>query len=137
MRSSLTDGASHGLALVAAKVVHDDHVAGFEGGHEALFDPGGEGDAIDRPVEDVGGVDPVAPQGGKEGHGSPVAEGCIAAHAMTFATPAMRAHHIGLHPGLVDEDQPFSCDPALVAAPAGAPARDVAPRLLGGQQSFF
>jgi len=137
MCAGLADGPTHGFALVAAEVVHDDDVAGPERGNEALLDPGSEGHAVDRSVEHVGRVYPITSQGGDEGHGAPVAEGRIATHAMAFAAPAMGAHHVGLHPGLIDEDETISRDPTLILPPARPPARDVAPGLFGGQQRFF
>ena len=102
-----------------------------------MLDPGGEGDTVDRTIEDVGGIDPIAAQRCQEGHGAPVAERRVAAHALALAAPAMRAHHVGLDPGLVDEDEPVSPDAALIPLPARPPPRDVAPGLLGGQQRFF
>ena len=43
-----------GWSLVAGEVVHHDHVAGRELGHEHLVDIGLEGVAVDRTVEDHG-----------------------------------------------------------------------------------
>ena len=49
----------------------------------------------------------------------------------------MRARHVGLRPGLIDEDQTSWIKPALVTLPLGAPAGDVGPLLLAGAQAFF
>jgi hypothetical protein len=49
----------------------------------------------------------------------------------------MGAGHVGLGPGLVDEDQACRIDAALMAAPALALGGDVRPMLLGGVQAFF
>lgn len=69
MRAPGADGGAGGLALVAAEVVHDHHVAGGEGGSQDLLDIDEEGLAVDRPVGHEGGVDAVAAQGGDEGQG--------------------------------------------------------------------
>jgi hypothetical protein len=45
--------------------------------------------------------------------------------------------HVGLGPGLVDEDQPVWIDITLVALPSLALALDIRTFLLGGAQSFF
>src|SRR5215831_2982855 len=45
---------------MAAEVIHDDNVTGAEGGDQELFDVSAEAGAVDRPVDDAGGGDPVA-----------------------------------------------------------------------------
>jgi hypothetical protein len=52
-------------------------------------------------------------------------------------SPAAEPRHIGLGPGLVDEDQTCRIKPALMRLPAQAFARDVGAILLGGEQRFF
>jgi hypothetical protein len=47
------------------------------------------------------------------------------------------AGHVGLGPGLIEEDQTLGINASLVASPAGALASDVGPLLLGGAQGFF
>jgi hypothetical protein len=49
----------------------------------------------------------------------------------------MGPRHVGLDPGLIDEDQALGINAALIASPAGALTRDVGPLLLCGAQSFF
>jgi hypothetical protein len=51
---------------VAAEVIHDDDVAGFENRHELLLDIGAEAFTVDRAVEDARGGEPVAAQGAEE-----------------------------------------------------------------------
>jgi hypothetical protein len=57
--------------------------------------------------------------------------------ALAARRPAVRAGHVGLRPGLVDEDQALGINASLMAPPPGPLARDVGPLLLGGAQSFF
>ena len=50
-----TDELTHGVAFVAAEIVHDDDVAGFQGGDENRLDIGSEALAVDRAIEKPGG----------------------------------------------------------------------------------
>jgi hypothetical protein len=49
----------------------------------------------------------------------------------------MAPGHVGLGPGLVDEDQAFGVEPALMFLPALAPAGDVGAVLFAGVQALF
>ena len=51
--------------------------------------------------------------------------------------PAAQACHVGLGPGLIDEDQSGWIKPVLMRYPAQASSRHVGTILLGGEQSFF
>ena len=51
--------------------------------------------------------------------------------------PAAQRRHVGLGPGLVDEDEAGRVDAALIALPALTLSGDVGTRLLGGQHAFF
>ena len=48
------DQPPHGLAFVAAEIVHDDDVAGAQGRQEELLDIGAKAGAVDRAVDDTG-----------------------------------------------------------------------------------
>jgi hypothetical protein len=50
---------------VAAEIVDDDDVAGFERRNQDLPEIGQEAFAVDRAVDDAGRIDPVAPPCGK------------------------------------------------------------------------
>ena len=52
-------------------------------------------------------------------------------------SPAAQGRHVGLDPGLVDEDEPLRLDAPLMGLPAGPLTGDVRPRLLGRQHGFF
>jgi hypothetical protein len=45
--------------------------------------------------------------------------------------------HVGLGPGLIDEDQAPRIKPTLILLPLQAAAGDVGPVLLAGVQAFF
>ena len=131
------DSAADGLALVAAEIVHDDDVAWLEGWHQDLGDVGQEAVGIDRAIEEAWRGDAVAAQSGDEGHGVPVSVRRLADQALAAPAATVGGGHVGLGPGLVDEDQAVRGDLVLVAPPALAPARHVGPILLGGAQAFF
>ena len=67
------DQLANCLALMAAEIVHDDNVTGAEGGHQKLFDVSAEAGAVDRPVDDAGGGNPVAAQRRQKGQCPPAA----------------------------------------------------------------
>jgi len=131
------DQAADSLALVATEIVDNDDVALAEGRQKHLLDIGQEAAAIDRAVDDAGGIDPIAPEGCQEGHGPPAALRHLGEQLLPTRRPAAQARHVGLGPGLIDEDQPCRIKSALVGLPASAPVRDVGSILLGGEQRFF
>jgi len=131
------DGLAHGLALVAAEVVHDHDVAGQERGHEELLDIGGEELAVDRPVEHTWCVDAVMAKRGKEGQRFPLAEGGFGQQLVSAPGPAPDRGHVGLGPGFIDEDEPLGIKPSLILLPLLAPSGDLGPILFGGEQRFF
>ena len=137
MRAYRTNGRSNGLALVAAQIIDDDNVAGFEGGNEKLLHIGGEADGVDGAIEDRRGVDPVMAKGGQEGHGFPVTVRRFGIEPLSPSAPSVGPCHVGLGPGLVDKDQAPGIDRSLIALPALAPPRHVRPVLLAGQYAFF
>jgi hypothetical protein len=108
---------------VAAEVVGDDDVATIERRHEELLNPGGEGDPVDRPVDDAGGDDAVVSQAGEGGQRLPVPVGNLGQKWLAARAPAVRAGHVGLNPGLVNEDEPSWIKAMLIAAPAGPQPR--------------
>jgi DNA replication protein DnaC len=54
-----------------------------------------------------------------------------------LAIAIARSCHVGLGPGLVDEDQACGVDPGLVFFPLLTPSRDVGAILLAGEHGFF
>jgi hypothetical protein len=59
MRAPGSDDAARSLVLVAAKVVHDDHIALPEGGGEDGLHIEQEEFAVDRPIDHPRGVEAV------------------------------------------------------------------------------
>ena len=131
------DGAAGGLSLVAAEVVEDDDVAFGEGRPENLLDVEGEELAVDRAVDDPGCVDAIASQGGDEGERLPMALRHAGLEPLSPRPPAAQGRHVGLDPGLVDEDEPSRLNPTLTGLPARPLAGDVGPHLLGRPHGFF
>ena len=94
---------------------------GFRVRHEELIDIGAETLAVDGSVKQAGRVDAVVAQGGEERHsGLPLALRNLVDEALSLRRPAAKPCHVGLRPGLIDEDQ----TPGIVNVPlVGAPAR--------------
>ena len=136
-RASGPDCVSDGGFFVAGQVVEDDDVTGRERGAELLFDPLGEAGAIDRLIEDEGRVDPVAAQGGDEGHRFPVAIGHFCVQPLSFGCPTSQRCHVGFGPGLIDEHETGRVRPSLILLPLLPPPGDLRPQLLCGKDAFF
>ena len=131
------DEAAQRGRLVTAEIVHDDDVAGLERRHEELLDIGFEAFTVDGSIQDARCVDPVVPQGRKECECLPMPVRRLSAQALPSRPPAMGADHVGLGPGLIDEDEAGRINLSLMPFPACPSARDVGPVLLGRQQRFF
>lgn len=131
------DRLADGLALMRAEIVHDDDVAGLERWHQHLLDIGAEALTVDWPVDDARRGDAVMPECGEEGHRPPVAVRDLSPERGTPSPPTMSAGHVGLGPGLVDEDETGRIDFRLVPLPPGAAAHDVRTILLGCEHGFF
>ncbi len=122
---------------MAAEVVHDDDVAGAERRYEELLDISEEDLTVDWSIEHAWGIDPVVAQRGKEGQRAPVTEGDLGVQPLATRGAAVGAGHVGLGPGLVDEDEARRIKPVLVLAPLHPPAGDGGTILLAGEQAFF
>jgi hypothetical protein len=122
-------------AFLWLPIVHDD-MSG-EGGNQHLLDIDAEPLAIDRAVDQPGGVDAIAAQGGQESHGFPMAVRDFGSQPHPPWRPAPKRCHVGLGPGFIEEDQATGIDPALIPMPLSAPSRDVRTILLAGHQRFF
>lgn len=132
-----TDRRADGGSFVTAQIVHDDDVAGREGGHQELLDILSEAPAVDRLVEHARGVDPVTAERREEGHCAPMTIGDLGMKPLANRRPAAQRRHIGLGPGFVDEDEARRIKPALVLLPLLSSPGDLWPELFGGQHAFF
>ena len=131
------DRGASGLAFVAAQIVENDDVAWLQRGDEDLLDIEAEQLAVDRTIDDPWCVDSVVAQGGEEGHRLPMAAGHLGLKPLSTQTPSAQRRHVGLGPGLIDEDEPPRIDLALIGLPARPLAGDVRPVLLAWQNGFF
>ena len=124
-------------ALLLCEIVHDDDVALPQGRDEDLVDVEAERLAVDRPVEEPWRLDPVVPQGGEERHRPPVAVRHLGGQALAARRPAPERSHVGLGPGLVDEDEAGGIDEPLPRRPLGPSPRHVGAVLFGRNQRLF
>jgi hypothetical protein len=131
------DELADGGGSVAAQIVHDDDVAGPQGGNELLADIGAKAFAVDRAVEDAGRYEFRATQSAKKDHGAPMIVRDEAAQPFPLWTPAAQRRHIRLDPGLVDKDETGRIQAALPRLPPLTPPRDVGAALLKREQRFF
>src|SRR5215204_6140537 len=131
------DELAYGFALVAAEIVHDDDVARLQGGDEDPLDVSSEVFAVDWAIEDPWSVNPVMAQGGQESRGLPVAVWDLGVESLATLRPSPQRRHVGLGPGLVDEDQTLRRNPALILAPLRPPPRDVRTIAFAGDDAFF
>src|ERR1700730_17457632 len=131
------NGAAHGFPLVTSEIVHDDNVAGLERWHQYLLDIGEEGLPIDRAVDDARRVDSIAAERGQKSERLPVAMRNLRHQPYAARAAPMSARHIGLGPGLIDENHARRIQLVLVLLPSRAPPGDVRTILLAGAQAFF
>ena len=131
------DGMTDGCGFVATQIVHDHDVAGPQGWEQLLTNIGAEAFTVDWAVEDTWRGEFVAAQCTQEGQGSPMAVRSEAAQALSPWPPAAKWGHVGLDPGLVDEDQTRRIEATLPRPPAPTATGNVGPPLLKSEQRFF
>src|SRR5690606_32312527 len=93
--------------------------------------------AIDRSVNEPWCFNPVMAQGGNKGGRLPVPVRNLRLEALTARRPAAQRRHVGLGPGLVDEDEAGRIDPAPIPGPLCPPSGDIRAFLLTGDQRLF
>lgn len=118
---------------MASQVVEDDDVAWLERGEELLVDPGVEARAVDGTVEDAWRGESIATQGGDEDHGAPASVRGKAVQPLASGVPTAKRGHVGLHPRLIDEDQPGGIEIGHEAHPAPPPAGDIGAGAFNGE----
>ena len=114
------------------QIVRDDDVAWPQLGNERLFDIGEKGLAVHRAVEDHGRRDAVVTQPGGEGGGFPMAMGHGSAASLAPGRTTVKARHLGVRGGLVDEDDAGRIEIELSFKPRLAGRIHRAAALLGG-----
>jgi hypothetical protein len=123
--------------LVGTEIVHDDDVATCQRGNQHLLDIGKERLAVDRSIEHARGDQAILAQAGYEGGGLPVPMGYCINQSVAHRGPAIEPDHVGLGPGLIDEDQLACVQLRLVLAPFRPGLGDVRSILLGGPERLF
>ena len=126
-----------GLAFVAAAIIHDDDVAGCEGGGQHVGDIDPETLTVDGTVDHPRCVDPVVAERRQKGRGVPVAERGMAVQALTAWAPAAQRRHVGFDPGFVNKDETGRVDARLIFQPLFPAAPDIGTALLAGDQCLF
>src|SRR5215208_5561404 len=130
-------GLANSAALVGAEIVHDDDVAGSQRRDEHLVDVEAEALAVDRAIDQPWRLDAIVTKGSEEGHGRPASMWHLGHEALAIAAPSAQRRHVGLGPGLVDEDETAWIDPILVGLPLLAAPRHVGTIALAGDQRLF
>ena len=87
--------------------------------------------------EHAGGDQAILAQAGYEGGGLPVPMGYCINQSVAHRGPAIEPDHVGLGPGLIDEDQLACVQLRLVLAPFHPGLGDVRSILLGGPERLF
>jgi hypothetical protein len=131
------DELAHGFAPVTAEIVHDDDVAGAKRGHEDLLDIGSKALAVDWPLKQPRRLDPIVAQRGQECCGLPVTVRDLGREPAAARRPSSQRRHVGLSPGLVDEDQALRLDAILMLCPLRPPPRDVGTVAFASHHAFF
>ena len=135
--SDIPDRLAHRFSFVGSEIVEDDDVARLQRRHEELIDIGAETLAVDGSVKQAGRVDAVVAQGGEESRRLPLALRNLVDEALSLRRPAAKPCHVGLRPGLIDEEETPGIDEPLIGAPARAMAADVRTILLARDEGLF
>ena len=131
------DEPTNGFAFVAAKVVHDDDVAGTKRRDEDLLDIGLKALAVDRTVKKPWGFNAVVAQRSQERRCLPVPVRDLGRKPHAERRPPAQRRHVGLGPGLVDEDQTLRLDLVLILGPLRPPPRDIGAVAFASHHGFF
>lgn len=118
VRACGPDRAPHVWALVAAQIVHHDDITASERRDQEPPHIGQEAAPIDRSVEHAWRGDRVTAQRSNERQRLPVSMRHLVDQAIPHSAATVRPGHVGLDPGLVDEDQPPRVKLVLVRPPA-------------------
>ena len=122
---------------MTTKIVHHHDVTWNQGFDQHLGDPGAEGLAVDRSIEDAGRCQTAGAKGGEKGQRAPLAMRRTTQHARAFQSPSAKRGHVRLHPGFINEDKPVRIEPGLYPFPEPALTRHVRAQLLQREETFF
>lgn len=125
------------MSFVAAQIIEDNDVAGFQRRCEDLVHIGMEDNPVHRTVDDERRGDPIVTQASDKGRRLPVSMGQPANQAHAPLAPAAGSRHVGFGPGLIDEDQMFWIKRPLTAPPSSTRYHHVRSVLLRGEHGFF
>ncbi len=131
------DQLTDGCRLMAAEIVHDDDVAWLEHRDQLLLDIGAKTWPLIGPSKTQGGCKLIVSQSAQECQRAPVAMRCKCPQSLAFRAPAPDRRHVGLDPGLINEDQPFAIEMILQGLPPLFFASDVGTSLLRANSVFL
>jgi len=137
MGADLANGTPCCFAFMATEIVEDYDIAFDERRSEDLLDVEGEELAVDGSVDNPGCINAIDAQGSDEGECLPMSVRNMRHQALSPRSPAAQGRHVGLDPGLVEEDQPVWLYALLISLPSSALASNVWPILLSRQNAFF
>ena len=136
-RSHGLDGFGDAVDFMGSDVVHDDDVAGMQGGHETLFDIGEEGLAVHRSFDNERSNQLVMAQACDEGDRLPMSMGRVIDQSLAAWTTSSRSHHVGADGRLIEKHQSGRVEQALSPDPTSTRSGYVGSVLLVGVQRFF
>ena len=122
---------------MTVEVVHDDDISRLQSRQQDLIDVSLKAQAIDRPVNDTRRCQAITAQCREEGQGFPMPMWELGLERKAAFAPAAKPRHVGLDPGLINEDQTRGINTALILLPPISPSGDVRTVLLAWQNGFF
>jgi len=135
--SSRLNDVAHIFVFMGRQIVHHDDVAGFERGHETLFEIGTEDHPVHRLIDHEGRRDRIVAKTGHKGRDLPMAVRDFADQALSALTAASQPRHVGAGAGFIDEDQVRRIKQRLIGLPQHARRGYVRAILLAGVHGFF
>ena len=122
---------------MAAEIVDHDDVAWLERRDQHLPDLSAEQRPIDRAIDHTWRGDGVVAQRGEERQRAPAPVWRIGAQPLPPWAPTTQRCHVGLDPGLIDEDEAGRIKLLLHIQPATAAASDIGAQLLSREPAFY
>lgn len=136
-RPDRRDGFGDAVDFMGSDVVHDDDVAGAQGGRETLFDIGEEGLAVHRAFDNEGSYQFVMAQACDEGDRLPMSMRRVIDQSLAAWATSSRSHHVGADRRLIEKHQSGCVEQALSPDPTPTRSGYVGSVLLAGVQGFF